>query len=100
MEEMRSHAELREELIGKAAADHGFRSVLLADPRAAIKEALGLDLPESVSVQVHEASAPTRHVVLPPPANLSEEELEMAAGGHLVMGGYMGTKLIQHDHYF
>ena len=84
MEGTRTQEELRAELLAKAAGDDGFRAKLIDDPKAAIKEALGLDLPDSVSVQVHEDSPLSAHLVLPPEANLTEGDLEAIAAGHVV----------------
>lgn len=82
MSASRTQEELRAELIAKAAADDGFRAKLVDDPKAAIKEALGLDLPDSVSVQVHEDSPLSAHLVLPPSAGLTDAELQAVAAGH------------------
>ena len=82
MEGTQTHEELRAELIGKAAADDGFRSKLVEDPKATIKDALGIDLPDSVAVEVHEESATAAHLVLPPSPALTEADLEGIAAGH------------------
>ena len=73
--------EMRESLIGKASEDLEFRARLTTDPRAAIHEALGVEIPERFNVQVHEETADTTHLVLPPPARLDEAELIRASGG-------------------
>ena len=82
MEGAKTQEALRAELIGKAAADDGFRARLVEDPKAAIKEALDLALPESVAVHVHEETPLTAHLVLPPSADLTESDLEGIAAGH------------------
>ena len=79
--EMRTMGELRERLVERATADEAFRDRLLADPRAAIGDELGLALPESLSIEVHEESTATVHLVLPPGGNLGESELGRIAGG-------------------
>ena len=76
----KTHQELRAELIGRAAADDGFRTRLTADPKAAVKEAPGVDLPESLTVHVHEETALSAHIVLPPMALLDVDDFEVAAG--------------------
>ncbi len=78
----KTHEEMRAELIGRAARDEGFRAQLIDDPKMAIKDALGIDVPESVSVAVHEESATTAHLVLPPSPQLGEAELAAVAAGH------------------
>ncbi len=80
----KTYEEMRAELIGRAAQDEGFRAQLIDDPKTAIKDALGIDVPESVSVFVHEESATTAHLVLPPGANLSDAELASVAAGHRI----------------
>ena len=81
---MKTHGELRSELVGKATEDEHFRAHLIANPKAAIQDALGVRLPGSLSVTVHEDSATTMHLVLPPPARLMDEDLEQIAAGHNV----------------
>ena len=95
MEATKTHEEMRAELIGRATRDEAFRQRLVEDPKAAIKEALGLDLPGSLTVSVHEDTATAAHLVLPPRPTLTEGELEGVAAGHDVWshGMYRGKKL-------
>ncbi len=78
----KTHDEMRADLIGRAAQDASFRAQLIDDPKLAIKDALGIEVPESVSVAVHEDTATTAHLVLPPSPQLSEAELAAVAAGH------------------
>ena len=97
MEGMKTHAEMREALVGKAAADDSFRAKLVEDPKAAIKEALNLDVPDSVTVHVHAESASAAHLVLPPSPGLTEAELETVTAGHTRdVYGDVG----EHDHIY
>lgn len=89
-EGLKTQEEFRAALLAKAAADDGFRAQLVDDPKAAIKEALGMDLPDSVSVQVHEESPLSAHLVLPPKASLSEADLEVITAGHSTGNPYNG----------
>ena len=73
--------ELRARLVEKAAADEGFRARLLADPKAVVEDELGLSIPAGFTIKVHEERADTGHLVLPPAAYLTEDDLEQAAGG-------------------
>ena len=66
---------------GPAAEDGDFRASLIADPKAAIASAVGTTLPDSFDVVVHEDSATTAHLVLPPSPKLTDAELEAVAGG-------------------
>lgn len=56
-------------IVRRAWADPDYRSRLLADPKAAIGEELGVDLPESLEVVVVEERPDRMCVVLP--VNLS-----------------------------
>ena len=79
----KTHEELRSELIDLATEDEQFRAHLIANPKAAIQDALGIQLPESLSVTVYEDSATNAHLVLPPRAKLTDEDLEQVAAGHV-----------------
>ena len=70
-----TQAELEAKIIALAQSDPVFRAQLVADPKAAIKDLNGLELPDEISVQVHEESATSFHLVLPPSGELAEEEL-------------------------
>ena len=84
---MKTQDEMRTQLIAKAAEDDTFRSQLLADPKPAIEAELGITIPQQMTVQVHENSAQTVHLVLPPATRLSDAELQATSGGdHCVYG--------------
>ena len=78
---MTTASELRTRILSKADEDGDFRARLIADPKAAIAAETGTTLPEGFSVMVHEDSATTAHLVLPPSPRLTEAELETVAGG-------------------
>ncbi|MFZ4509340.1 MAG: hypothetical protein ACOYNJ_00150 [Candidatus Nanopelagicales bacterium] len=40
----------------RITADPGFRDTLLADPRAVLSEIVGLDIPDTVQIDLHEES--------------------------------------------
>ncbi|MEA1671877.1 NHLP leader peptide family RiPP precursor [Nitrospirillum sp. BR 11163] len=68
-------------VIAKAWADEGYKTKLLADP-AAILKAEGLDLPAGITFKVVEDTATVQTLVLPArPAEMSDEDLDRAAGG-------------------
>ncbi len=79
---MTTATELKDRILSKAEEDGDFRARLIADPRAAIASEVGTDVPEGFDIVVHEDSATTAHLVLPPSPKLTEAELETAAGGH------------------
>ncbi len=68
-------------LIAKAMEDNGFRSCLLANPKQAIKQELGVSIADGYEIHVHEISGDTTHLVLPPPSRFSEEERQAARTG-------------------
>lgn len=76
-----TQAELRAQIIAKAGEDEAFRSQLLADPKAAVASVIDIDLPDALSVQVHEESATSFHLVLPSTGRMTEEELGQVFGG-------------------
>ena len=78
---------MRERLLAKADADETFRTRLLADPKAAVQDELGLTIPAGFTIKVHEEAADTNHLVLPPLAGLDEADLEQAAGGASIWDG-------------
>lgn len=79
-EAMQSAEDMQRRLIDKAVEDMDFRQQLLSDPRSAIREELGMDLPENVAIHVHESDMNTVHLSLPA-GELDEEQLEAIAAG-------------------
>ena len=73
--------EMRRHLTDKAVADMGFRKQLVADPRAAIKQEFGVEVPDSMQIEVHESNMSTLHLALPAGPELDEEQLETIAAG-------------------
>ena len=71
-------------VLARSATDAGFRTRLLADPREALAEALGREVPATFDIAFVENTAGAT-VVLPdfvdPDAELSEDDLEAVAGG-------------------
>ncbi len=73
-----------DKVVAKAWGDHDFKAKLLADPMTVLKE-YGLAIPEDVEFRVVENTDKIVHLILPPePAGqLSEEKLEVVAGGEM-----------------
>ncbi len=69
-------------IIARAWADDAFKAALLADPMNTLARE-GFEVPAGLTIAVHESTADTLHVVLPPKpsAVLSDEDLAGAAGG-------------------
>ena len=78
---MTTAADIRDSVLKRAADDSDFRARLLADPKAAIASETGQTIPDSIKVVVHEDSATTAHLVLPPSPAQSEEELKQVSCG-------------------
>ena len=76
-----TQAEMQSKLIAKAQAEPEFRAQLVADPKAAIEGLSGVEIPEAINLQVHEDSATSFHLVLPPSGKLTEDELATVFAG-------------------
>ena len=76
-----------EKLVAKAESDTDFRTRLLDNPRSALKEALGIDIPDNFNVVIHEEDARTSHLVLPASTELTDAQLQRAAGGGICGSG-------------
>ena len=80
---MKTESEVRAHLLEKAQADSEFRAALLADTRATVEKEIGFAMPPGFEMHVHEETATSAHMVLPPVAGrLGPEELQAVAGGH------------------
>ena len=73
--------EMQDRILAKATEDYDFRERLIGDPKSAIAEELGVYIPEGFDIQVHQNTATTGHLILPPTDRLTESELELAVGG-------------------
>ncbi|MDE0281950.1 MAG: NHLP leader peptide family RiPP precursor [Gammaproteobacteria bacterium] len=78
---MRSGEEMLGRIVGKAALDPEFRQRLLSDPKNAIGDELGINIPESMHIVVHESDMQTVHLALPPDPNITGEQFEAVSAG-------------------
>ena len=78
---MRSGDEMLQHIVEKSALDSAFREQLIADPSATISAELGITIPESMTIKVHESDMQTVHIALPPDPNITEEQLEAVSAG-------------------
>ncbi|MGO4111086.1 NHLP leader peptide family RiPP precursor [Paenibacillus sp. YAF4_2] len=56
----------RDQIIQKAWEDDAFMQQLLQDPKSAIKDAFGVDIPESIEVTAVEETPEHAYLVIPP----------------------------------
>ena len=78
---MRSGQEMLQQIVDKSALNADFRQQLLADPKTTICQELGITMPESMQIKVHESDMQTVHLALPPDPNITEEQLEAISAG-------------------
>jgi hypothetical protein len=75
------HERKYEQIVAKAWTDPAFKARLLADPHAVFAE-YQLAVPAGTRVRVVEDTEQERHFVLPRrPADLTDEQLDLMAGG-------------------
>ncbi len=91
MDTLKLSAALRDaqgRIIGRAWEDKDFQKTLMADPRAAIKQVAGIDIPAGVTVKVVQETDDTLYLVLHrsplsrSEGELSDAELAGVAGGN------------------
>lgn len=78
---MDTQESLMTKLLIKAQEDTQFRVSLLDDPNSALKEAFDIEIPDDFNVLVHQDDARTAHLVLPASGELTDAQLQQAAGG-------------------
>jgi len=82
---------IQEQVTAKAIKDETFRQELLKNPKATIERALGISVPAGVTIEVHQDTPTTLHLVLPMQApsttreELTDAELKRATGGFTPM---------------
>jgi len=83
--------DLEAKLVARAWADEGFRERLKADPRAAVAEETGIELPGAIQIDVLEETAEKAYLVIPVNrVGISEEQLDAASGGYCAPGACAG----------
>ena len=78
---MKSGDEMLRQIVEKSALDADFRQQLLADPKTTIGDELGITIPDSMNIVVHESDMQTVHLALPPNPHITEEQLEAVSAG-------------------
>ena len=99
--ELLKKVSLQDQVLAKLAENPEWREELLADPRAAVTELLGVTLPESVNFTVHTNSITNINLVIPPTQSeldeLDLETLDLVGGGlvvELLILLLMGTLIV------
>lgn len=90
----RSRETIERELAAKAWQDDAFMDELRSNPKAVIAREYGVTLPDSLDLKVVEESAGTLYLRIPPNPSeieLSDEQLELVAGGEVVVTAIIGT---------
>lgn len=77
---MPTRADVEATLAERIAADPQFRDRLLIDPHGVLGELLGVVIPGSVHVVLHEESLTEIHLTIPASESLTDEDLELVAG--------------------
>ena len=85
---METPNEMRAKIVGKAAEDTEFRARLVEDPKSAVERELDISIPAGMAVQVHEESADTVHLILPPNSKLSQADMQAIHAGHHLTDRY------------
>ena len=78
---MRSGDEMLKQIVEKFALDTDFRQQLREDPKTTISNELGITIPDSMNIIIHESDMQTVHLALPPDPNITEEQLEAISAG-------------------
>jgi hypothetical protein len=76
-----------EAVTSKAVTDSAFRALCLSNPREAVKQATGIELPENFKLQVVDNAGAHYTLVLPDAVSgeeLNEVELQQVAGGGIL----------------
>jgi hypothetical protein len=75
--------ELEAQVVARAWADESFRERLRTDPHGAVAEVTGVEVPESIEIEVLEETPEKGYLVIPVNrVEISDEQLDAAAGGY------------------
>lgn len=68
---------LKQQIIEKAWEDPSFKQQLLDDPKAAVRDAFGVTVPDEIELKVFEETPTEFYLVIPPnPADSDDDEDE------------------------
>lgn len=86
---------LQQEIIGKAASNVSFRQRLIDRPREALESALGVELPNGMSVTILEERVDQLCVVLPVDLSGIAASAALAASGDVGADGHHRPSLVR-----
>ena len=79
---VQSAEDMRKALTSKAIEDENFRQMLVGDPKGAIRQEFGIDVPDYMNIVVHQSTTQEIHLALPATGGeLNEEQLEAISAG-------------------
>ncbi len=84
---MTASSEYQNQILKKASENDEFRSQLMSDPSKTIGSELNIEMPESLTIQVHEDGPNVVNLVLPPKVELGDAEMQEIAAGDVQWGG-------------
>ncbi len=97
-ETTKTRNDIEKELVLKAWEDEEFKQRLVSDPKAAITEMFGVEVPDVIDIKVVEEDMKTLYVRLPmKPVSedeLTDEQLEAIAGGACIPVGFVALGVL------
>lgn len=78
---MDTQENLKKKMVEMAEKDPSFRESLIDNPNTALMEAFDIAIPDDFNVVIHQDDPKTVHLVLPASSELTDSQLELAAGG-------------------
>ncbi|MBU0650742.1 NHLP leader peptide family RiPP precursor [bacterium] len=78
--------DFRQKITEKAMSDSEFKSRLMQDPKAAIAEVTGKNIPAEVKIHVIEEDSNVLNLIVPKKSvdELSDDDLDQVAGGGII----------------
>lgn len=88
-----NRSELQQRITDECDNNPTFREHLISNPHIAVGELIGMDIPATVNITVHEESLTDIHLVLESDiaSALSESDLELVSGGLWGGGSFPST---------
>jgi hypothetical protein len=95
-----SRKDMEAKIVATAWQDEGFRKRPETDPKGLFEERLGIKLPASLKISIHEETDNSLHFVIPAKpkttaSELSDQELERVAGGASVSNPFDQIRTVQ-----